>query len=325
MRRFTPSGHSQTTHPLSPCENPMPLLKRRPEAVYDESLTYFTTTQAGEFRRLVARSFAAVGRDVDVYADRIEDRGGTTIGLWNIGALCAGAAAEEWPQLIDDHVRLVATPARALADVGDDELIAGLCLRLVDIGAVPDPDRLAYARLVAPGLLEVLAVDLGEAVATPSREELGARGTLGGLIALGRDNLRRLLDGDAVRVAPVGPEGRGRYTAVTGESVFTASLALILAETMGRLTDDDDWGRGALVAVPTRHRLLYRPVDAPDARLALRHMLQAAFLEFHGPAGRLSPDVFWVRKERWVQVTSSAGGKPRVLRGTGLREALASV
>jgi hypothetical protein len=37
----------------------------------------------------------------------------------------------------------------------------------------------------------------------------------------------------------------------------------------------------------------------------------------------LSPDVFWVRKQQWVQVTSSTSGKPRVLRGTGLREVLA--
>ena len=303
----------------------MPLLKRRPETVYDETLTYFTVTQADDFRRLVARSFAAVGRDVDVYHDRIEDRGGTTMGLWNIGALCAGTDVHEWPQLIDDHVRLVTTPGRALADVDDAELAAALYLRLVDARDVPDPDDLGYARVVAPGLLEVLAVDLGEAVASPSREELSARGTLGGLVALGRDNLRALLDGDAVRAETVAAEGRGRYTAVTGDSVFTASLALLLAETMERLTGDDDWGRGALVAVPSRHRLLYRPIDKRDARLALQHMLQAAFLEFHDAPGRLSPDVFWVRKQQWAQVTSCAGGKPRVLRGTGLREALASL
>jgi len=30
-----------------------------------------------------------------------------------------------------------------------------------------------------------------------------------------------------------------------------------------------------------------------------------------------------VRKQKWVQVSSSSGGKPRVLRGTGLREVLA--
>jgi len=303
----------------------MGLIKRSTPPLYDEHMTYFTVAQADELRRLVARSFAAVGRDVDVYPDRIEDRGGTTLGLRNIGALCAGTDASEWPQLIDDHVRLVATPARELADVTEAEFASGLHLRLVEVGYVADPNMLGYARTVAPGLLEVLSVDLGESVVTPSREELTPRGTIAALVALGRQNLRALLEGHAVGSGTVGGnDGRGRFTALRGESLFTASLALVLPETMQRFTGDEDWGRGTLVAVPSRNELLYRLIDASDARLALQHMLEAAFLGFHGEVGRLSPDVFWVRKEKWVQVTSCAGGKPRVLRGTGLREALAS-
>ncbi len=303
----------------------MKLLKRSAPPPYDEHLTYFTLTQADELRRLVARSFAAVGRDVDVYPDRIEDRGGTTLGLWNISALCAGADASEWPQLIDDHVQLVATPARALDDVTAAELASGLRLRLVGVGYVPDPDSLGYARLVAPGLLEVLTVDLGDAVATPSREELNGRGTIARLVERGRDNLRALLHSGAVRAHTVGQEGRGAFTAVRGESLFTASLALLLPETMARLSGDEDWGRGALVAVPSRHELLYRPIDASDARIALGDMHHVTLLGLDGEVGRLSPDVFWVRRQSWVQLTSSVGGKPRILRGTGFREALAGL
>lgn len=302
----------------------MPLLKKAPGPVFDGHLTYFTVAQAHEFRRLVAASFADVGREVDVYPDRIEDRGGTTIGLWNIGALCAGTNEREWPQLIDEHVRLVATPARELSEVTEAELTAGLTLRLVAAASVPDPDAVGYARVVAPGLLEVLSVDLGDAIATPSREDLSAHGTLAAQVALGRDNLRALLNGDTVRSGTVGVGARGSFTVVRGESLFTASLALLLPETMMRFSGDDDWGRGVLVAVPSRHELLYRPIDEADARLALQSMLQAAFLGFHDEVGRLSADVYWVRKQKWVQATSSAGGKPRVLRGTGLREALAS-
>lgn len=298
-------------------------LTKRTQPVPDGHMTYFTVEQADELRRLVARSFAAVGRDVDVHPDRVVDRSGTTIGLWNIGAMCLRADEAEWPQLIDEHVRLVATPARDFADVTEAELGAGLSLRLVDAGSVPDPDALGYARVVAPGLLEVLAVDLGDAVATPSREELTGRGTIAGLVALGRANLRALLDSDTVRSGTVGSDGRGRFTAVRGESLFTASLALVLPEAMERFSGDDDWGRGVLLAVPSRHELLYRPIDAADARVALQHMVEAAFLGFQDEVGPLSPDVFWVRKQKWVQVTTSAGGKPRILRGTGLREALA--
>ena len=132
-------------------------LIKRTQPVPDGSLSFFTVQQADEFRRLVARSFAAVGRDVDVYPDRVVDRSGTTIGLWNIGALCLRADETEWPQLIDEHVRLVATPARDLSDVTETEFASGLSLRLVDARTVPDPDGLGYARVVAPGLLEVLS------------------------------------------------------------------------------------------------------------------------------------------------------------------------
>lgn len=296
-------------------------LTKRSQPVLDGSITYFTVDQADEFRRLVARSFAAVGRDVDVYPDRVVDRNGTTIALWNIGAMCLRADEAEWPQLIDEHVRLVATPARDFSDVTEPELGEGLCLRLVDAGSVPDPDALGYARTVAPGLLEVLAVDLGEAVATPCREELADRGTISGLVALARANLRALLDNDSLRSGTVGD--KGRFTAVRGESLFTASLALLLPETMQRFSGDDDWGPGVLVAVPTRHELLYRTIDGADARVALQRMVEAAFLGFREEVGSLSPDVYWVRKQKWIQVSSSNGGKPRVLRDTGLRDVLA--
>ena len=77
-----------------------------------------------------------------------------------------------------------------------------------------------------------------------------------------------------------------------------------------------DQGRGILVAVPDRHQLLYRVIDAPTAASALREMFDAARWAFDEASGPLTPNVFWVRNRRWSQVTSVDGGKPRVwLRG----------
>lgn len=297
-------------------------LLNRTAPQFDEHLTYFTVSEADAFRRLVAQSFVRAGRDVDVYPDRLEDRGGTVFQLWNIGELCRGEVPAAWPSLIDEHVRLVTTPAQHLEDLSPEQVGAGLYLRLVEALAVPDPDLLGYARVVAPGLLEVLSVDLPDSVATPSREELAARGPIGELVALGRENLRSLLTSDAVRAEPVEIGGRTRFTSVTGDSVFTASLALLLDETVARFTGEDDWGRGFLVAIPSRHRLCYRPIDTSDAAPALEHMIEAALRGFGSEPGSLSPDVYWVRQRAWVQVTSYASGKPKVLRGTGLRDAL---
>jgi hypothetical protein len=300
----------------------MRLLSRSTPSPYDEHLTYFTVSEANEFRRLVGRSFAAAGRDVDVHPDHVEDRSGTTFQLWNIGFLCIRAEPHDWAGLIEEHVRLVTTPTRDLADLSQPELEAGLSLRLVETASVPDPDSLAYARVVAPGLLEVLSVDLVDSVATPLREELAELGPIGELLARGRDNLRALLVHDGLRAESDDDGGLGRFTAVTGDSFFTASLALLLEETVEHFTGEDDWGRGVLVAVPCRHRLLYRTIDTADTAEALRRMHHDALRGFSREAGPLSPDVYWVRGHRWAQATSWEGGKSRLLRGTGLREAL---
>jgi hypothetical protein len=301
----------------------MRLLNRSTPPQLDEHLTYFTVGEANDFRRLVERSFAAAGHDVAVHPDRVEDRKGTTLLLWNIGALCIGAEPSDWPRLVAEHVRLVTMPGRDLAELSQEELDRNLYVRLVDAAAAPDPATLAHARVVAPGLLEVLAVDLWDSVATPTPADLAGRGPLGELLDRGRRNLRGLLAGGGLRVETVGQ--RGRFTAVTGDSFFTASLALLLSETVEHFTMDEDWGRGVLVAVPTRHQLLYRPIDTSDAAPALHAMHHAALHGFSREPAPLSPDVYWVRKGRWTQVTSWDGGKPRVLRGTGLRELLKSL
>lgn len=300
----------------------MRLLNRSAPPERDEQLTYFTVDQAREFRRLVERSFAAAGRDVSIHDDHVEDRGGTTFSLFNLGLLCVGTPTEGWSTSIDDHVRLVTTPARRLSELSQAEFESGLSLRLADIASVPDPDAAAYARVVTPGLLEVLSVDLPDSVATPSHHELADRGTLGALVDRARENLLALLDGGDVRAEQVGADSGGRYTRVTGASFFTASLALQLPETIERFTGEDDWGRGTLVAVPSRHQLLYRPITGSDAEAALHRMLEAAVFGFSGEAGPLSPDVYWVRSRQWTQVTSWRSGKPRILRDTGIRDAL---
>jgi hypothetical protein len=302
----------------------MKLLNRRqPSRSSDDHLTYFTLVEASEFRRLVERSFAAAGHDVSVYDDRIEDREGTTLGLWNIGHLCAGAERDEWPELIAEHVALVTAAPRDLGELTPDELEAALYLRLADAASLPDPDGLGHARVVAPGLLEVLSVDLGDSVVTPSREELGARGALGDQLARGRANLLSLLAGDEPEASIVGAGTKRHFASVTDTSFFTASLALLLPETVRRFSGEEHGGRGTLVAVPGRHNLLYRPVDSPGAGDALTRMFDVARAEYRGAPGPLSPNVFWVRNNRWVPVTSVDRGKPRLVPGE-LRDALKS-
>jgi hypothetical protein len=300
----------------------MKIFNRRPQPrQVDEQLTYFTTAEADTFRELVRASFADVGRDVAVYADHVEDKTGTTFGLWNIGALCAREELSDWADLIDDHVRRVTTPTRGLDDLTSEELEAGVYLQLVDAGSLPEPDLLGYAREVAPGLLEVISIDLPDAVATPPEDELTARRGLQDLRERGRANLLSLLSGDLIGAETVEGESGGRFTAVTGASFFTASLALLLPETIEQFSGESDEGRGVLVAVPFRHQLLYRVVDGPDAARALDDMFDVARRRFMTNASPVSPDVYWVRNHRWVPVTSMNGNKPKVVLDSGLADA----
>jgi hypothetical protein len=300
----------------------MKIFKRRPEPLqFDEHLTYFTSGEASTFRELVRASFAEVGRDVTVYADHVEDRTGTTFGLWNIGALCAREDLSDWADLIDDHVRSVTTPTRELDDLTSDELEAGVYLQLVDAGSLSEPELLGYAREVAPGLLEVISIDLPDAVATPPEDVLTARRGLEDLRECGRANLLSLLSGDLMGAETVEGDSGGRFVTITGASFFTASLALLLPETIEQFSGESDEGRGVLVAVPFRHQLLYRVIDGPDAARALDDMFDAARHRFMTNAGPVSPDVYWVRNHRWVPVTSMDGHKPKVVFDSGIADA----
>ena len=294
----------------------MRILKRTSRApLVDEYLSYFTIAEAREFRRLVEAGFAKAGHDVTVHLEHVEDRRGTTFGLWNIGAFCRGAGPSQWAELIDEHVQRVTTPPRGLGDLAQDELEAGLYLRLVDAASIPDVDHVGYARQLAPGLLEVLAVDLLDSVVPLRRDDLAGLGTLRELLEQGRASLRSLLVDGSVAARTI-TDARGPFTVVTGPSFFTASLALLLRDTIERFTGEFDRGYGVLVAVPDRHQLLYRVIDDPTAAAALGDMFEIARWAFDQSSGPLSPNVYWVRDHRWSQVTSVDEGKPRVwLRG----------
>jgi len=300
----------------------MRILKRRTNhaPLHDEYLSYLTVAEAREFRRVVEASFARAGHDVTVHVDHVEDRRGTTFGLWNIAAFCRGADPSEWAGLIDEHVQRVTTPPVGLGELAPEEAEAALYLRLVEAGSVADAGRLAYARPVAPGLLEVLAVDLPDSVEPLPREALPALGTLHDLLERGRENLRALLSGEDVTAQTItGPAGP--LTLVTSPSYFTASLALVLPDTVERFTGEVDRGDGVLVAVPDRHELLYLVIDDVRAADALEEMFGMSRWAFEQASGPLSPNVFWVHARSWEQVTTLDGGKPAV----SLREELERV
>ena len=201
----------------------------------------------------------------------------------------SGAPSDDWSALIEDHVRLVTTPARDLSELSQHELEAGLYLRLAEAASVPDPDAVAYARSSYPASWRCSRSTCRTPwPRRPAKRSSRAARSASSSTAHARTS-SALLESDGVRAEQVGDASRGRYTAVTGDSVFTASLALLLAETIERFSGEDDWGRGVLVAVPCRHQLLYRPINGPDAEEALHHMLEARCPRLRRRGGAAEP------------------------------------
>jgi hypothetical protein len=153
--------------------------------------------------------------------------------------------------------------------------------------------RYTRARVLAPGLCELLALD-GEGTVTPLTDE--ALAPLGGTLEL---RARAL---DNLRARPVerhteqnGPRG-ARFHVVSGDCVFTASRVLTVDTLARDLTGRGLGPDGALVAVPDRRRLAFRPLGTdrdPGLLPALDGLADYTAARFTAAADPVSPDVYW--------------------------------
>lgn len=142
---------------------------------------------------------------------------------------------------------------------------------------------------------------------------------------LGEDDTERLGGWDAVRAAGVEnlrreplesehpvSEGTAHFTFVEGESVHTASHAVLLPQLAGAPDTADGW----LLAVPSRHQLLWHVVRDRTVVASLAAMARIALRAYEASPGALSPDLYWWDGTAYERVTSLDGGTIAV-DGTG--------
>ncbi|MER7694830.1 hypothetical protein [Streptomyces sp. NPDC097610] len=102
------------------------------------------------------------------------------------------------------------------------------------------------------------------------------------------------------------------FAVVTGESFFTSSHVLATNELTQDLTGRQLGPDGALVAIPNRHQLAFRPIDpVRDFTLipTLYGMTAFAAANFEDAVGSVSPDVF-----RWHEGTLTRLVRPGLRR-----------
>ncbi|MEU5986408.1 hypothetical protein [Streptomyces sp. NPDC047434] len=308
----------------------MGLFRRGPrrdgeDAPRDPEFSYFSVREAALFRSRVRESFAELGLEVTVYADVVTDDGGRRFGLGNLAAVCHNdrRGPRVWPELIRRHVGLVLRTMEepsALDTLPPEQIRSQLYPRVVSGDGI-DPSTFGYARTVAPGLYEILALDLPESVMMLTDEALEPLGDVRRLRERALANLRALpVEGhETVRDA----DGMC-FEVILGDSFYTASRVLDLDAVVRRVTGEPLGEHGALVAMPFRHQLAFHPIRDTTIVPALGAMASFAASGYEDTPGAISPYVFWWRHGRLTQLSEhdEDGGELRIVVGEDFQELL---
>lgn len=289
----------------------------------DEELTFFTAGQASRFRQLVRAAFAEAGLEVTVYAGHVADSDGRRFGLGNLAAACRQHERGErgWPEAIREHVsrmlRAMAAPS-PFETMTTEQVRDATYLRLYD-GAPAQP--FYYGRELAPGVTEVLNLDLPETVAFFADEHVAMHGPYEQLRAAGLANLRTVQPEEHEELTGNG----ARLHVLAGASMFTASLAIVLDEVADRYGEPVDVRYGAFVAMPFRHQLAYHPIHDGAAAASLNALAAFARAGWSDGPGPVSPHAYWWRAGELRQLSREDGDRLIIEVGPDLADVLNEV
>lgn len=270
---------------------------------FDACLSGLTPRQSQRVRELAHRALAGHGLETAVHEHHLEALDGRSFGLDGIASVCHGNPEAEWPSLIGGHFAglMAAFPGDLPPELTAEEIRAKVHARLVlldGLGAEAGT-RYTYAPRIGGGFAEVLAHKDGDFVRWLSDEDVAKVGA-DELFVLGRERLR-LIRPDVVEI--LRRDGGEIYVA-RGNSGFIASKLLLLPEVLrivlGRKVRYPD---GVLVAVPSRHELVFAPLKS-DAAPTLAALVDYSALTFNDGLRPLSPHVYWWRAGQLTPLTS---------------------
>lgn len=279
----------------------------------DPSFEFFSEDEGARFRAGVHAAFAEQGLEVTVGAEAVTDSAGRQFGLSNLAAVCHNDARgpRVWPELTRRHIGIMlrAMDGPSVLDTMPAEKFrAQLYPRLLP-DEMTASDGFDYARPLAEGLREVLALDLPESVMVLPRSSLEPFGDVAVLRARALENLRGL---PVESHETIEQEEGARIDVVMGESMFTASLVLTLDELVPRITGRGLSTDGALVAVPFRHQLAFHAIRDRHVIAGLHTLAQFAAAGFEEGVGRITPDVYWWRAGSLTRLSTMDEGGIKV-------------
>ncbi|MFF2185487.1 hypothetical protein [Streptomyces sp. NPDC058155] len=258
---------------------------------FDAHLPALTTEQADHLRELVRRHHARRGDSVTVSGDTVHADQGTRA-LYNLAELCRRAEPEAWPRIVEHHFDALDNGTRS-AGAGAEDILRNVYLRLVPDDAIPAEAAASfgYTRPVATGLLEALALDLPDSLRLLDDRDV-ARVGLEELRSAGRARLvGEPVDHDVVRT-----DSGATVHLVTGGSMFVASKALVLGDLARTLTGRELPDDGALFTAPSRHFLVFHPLEDQYAVGAVNDLGSFGLGAYQDNPGPLSPRIYWWHK-----------------------------
>lgn len=278
----------------------------------DVRLSGLTPARTQRVRDLACATLRARGLEATVHADHLRLVDGRTFGLQNLASFCHNAPEVEWPRIVEGHLggfldRYPAAPPM----LTPGQMRAGVHLRLVPADALASmgedtrEQHYRYARDLGGGWLEILThLEDGHVrwLRDCEVEQVGAER----LRELGRERLERIRPD----ICEEFRRPDGRIFSVRGESSYISSKVLVLPDVLRRALPRN--GRavpfGALVAMPTRHELLFTPVGRDVITNLGGLMSLVPDLHRHGRTP-LCPHVHWWRDGRLDVLTEIRHGR----------------
>lgn len=296
------------------------------DAPRDPEYGFLSVDEGSLFRSQVRAAFAERGLEVTLGPGVAGDSSGRHFGLTHLASLChhEPGGRKRWPRLIRGHVdallRTVDGPS-PLEALTPNQLRARLHPWVVTEDVIgPDADRYRHTRPVAPGLCEVLALDLDEGVMTLTDDLLAPLGDLDGLRERALDNLRALPVESHTELRGAGSI---RFDVLMCDSFFTASRVRALGPLIRDLTGTAPGPDGALVALPHRHQLAFRAIESPrDTSLVgtLNALSAFAHANFTEAVGAVSPDVYWWHGGDLTRLVHHDAGRPEFTEDGGFEK-----
>ena len=274
----------------------------------DACLTFLSRTQVSLVRRLFREAMAERGRELVADGDgNLRDSRGTLYGLRNIAAACRDhpGGEQQWPGLVagyaDQVLKADSREARSAVAGLSPQRARGLVYLAVfpaaSLGSAAE--GFSSAPELAPGLLELLTLDLPYCTAFLDDGEVARLG--------GRESLREAALAN-LRALPVPMHQRtgtpdAHFEAIGGDSHFIASRVLDMPDLLGRILGTDA-PHGVLAAIPARQWAFIHVLADKTATPSLLRMAKAARVWHGREQGPISPQVFWCRDSDWMPIPS---------------------